>query len=125
MGLLVMQQPQYFLIIGDCMDAKAQINLIYEITNALANTTRLQIIDALKTSAKTPEALAEEIGVSVAEVMEQLTVLRKAGLLPENPEEGVEVFLSPFGIYGAREALKEFLGTTHEDGKCAGCNGCK
>ena len=48
MGLLVMQQPQYFLIIGDCMDAKAQINLIYEITNALANTTRLQIIDALK-----------------------------------------------------------------------------
>ena len=60
MGLLVMQQPQYFLMIGDCMDAKAQINLIYEITNALANTTRLQIIDALKTSAKTPEALAEE-----------------------------------------------------------------
>ncbi len=107
------------------MEKNAQIHLIYEITNALANKTRLQIIEALKTSAKTPEVLAEEIGCSVEEAMEQLQILRKAGLLPENPAEGQEVFLSPFGIYGAREALKEFLGTTHEDGKCAGCNGCK
>ncbi len=107
------------------METKAQINLIYEITNTLANKTRLQIIEELKTSAKTPETLAEASGCSVDEIMTQLVVLRKAGFLPETPEEGKEVFLSPFGIYGAREALKEFLGTTHDDGKCAGCNGCK
>ena len=107
------------------MENKAQIHLIYEITNTLANKTRLQIIEELKTSAKTPETLADAMGISVEDTMEQLLVLRKAGFLPETPEAGKEVFLSPFGIYGAREALKEFLGTTHEDGKCAGCNGCK
>lgn len=107
------------------MEQTAQIHLIYEITNTLANKTRLQIIEELKTSAKTPETLANALGVSLEETMEQLLVLRKAGFLPVTPEQGSEVFLSPFGIYGAREALKEFLGTTHEDGKCAGCSGCK
>ena len=107
------------------MENQAQIHLIYEITNTLANETRLQVIEQLKTSAKTPEAIAEAVNCSLEEIMEQLKVLRKAGFLPENPELGREVFLSPFGIYGAREALKEFLGTTHEDGKCAACKGCK
>ena len=106
------------------MENNAKVNLIYEIANALADKTRLQIIEALKTSAKTPNMLAEEIGCSLKETMDQLFVLRKCGLLPETPCEEKDVFLSPFGIYGAREALKEFLGTTHEDGKCNGCTGC-
>ena len=107
------------------MEKQAKIHLIYEIANTLASPMRLRIIEELKTSAKTPEALAEAMDDSLENVMEQLMVLRRAGFLPETPEKGVEVFLSPFGIYGAREALNEFLGTTHEDGKCAGCKGCK
>ena len=107
------------------MENNAQIHLIYEITNTLASKTRLQIIEELKISAKTPELLAQALDIPVEEVIEQLFVLRKAGFLPEMPQLGKDVFLSPFGIYGAREALKEFLGTTHEDGNCAGCKGCK
>ncbi len=99
--------------------AKNQMALL--VATALADETRLELIDILQNGPVTVEALVNQIGESANE---HLAVLKNAGLLLGDVQGKEPISLSPFGVYGARKILDEVLATTHEDGQCAGCKGC-
>ena len=100
--------------------AKNQMALL--IASALADATRLEVIDILQNGPITVADLTSRVGEPLEE---HLTVLKKAGLLLGDTDGGEPISLSPFGVYGARKMLDEVLATTHEDGQCAGCKGCQ
>ena len=91
------------------------------VATALANTTRLAMIDILQNGPIEVKELAQQVGDSI---VEHLSVLKNAGLLLGDIHGKEPISLSPFGVYGARKILDEVLATTHEDGQCAGCKGC-
>lgn len=67
------------------MDKRAFKNSIYggiaQMTRALANPHRLEIIDLLAQGEKTVETIAGEVGASVANVSQHLQVLKQARLV--------------------------------------------
>ena len=99
--------------------AKNQMALL--VANALADATRLQMIDIMQNGPITVDELASQVGESARE---HLAVLKNAGLLLGDINGPEPISLSPFGVYGARKILDEVLATTHEDGQCGGCKGC-
>ncbi len=96
--------------------------MAYLVASALADGTRLQLIDLLQNGPITVSQLTEQMGQPVCE---HLLVLKTAGLLLGDINGEEPISLSPFGVYGARKILDEVLSTTHEDGQCGGCQGCK
>ena len=104
------------------MELNVKNQMVLLVASALADTTRLQLIDILQNGPITVAGLTQHIGQPIEE---HLTVLKTAGLLLGNINEQEPISLSPFGVYGARKILDEVLSTTHEDGQCGGCNGCK
>ncbi len=91
------------------------------VATALADETRLAMIDLMQNGPITVAELTSRVGESARE---HLTVLKNAGLLLGDITGQGPISLSPFGVYGARKILDEVLVTTHEDGQCAGCKGC-
>ena len=95
--------------------------MAFIVATALADHTRLAMIDILQNGPITVADLSNRVGESVEE---HLAMLKNAGLLLGDIHSQEPISLSPFGVYGARKILDEVLATTHEDGQCAGCKGC-
>ncbi len=103
------------------MENNVKNQMAYLVATALADQTRLAMIDILQNGPITVADLSSRVGES-AET--HLKVLKNAGLLLGDIDSQEPISLSPFGVYGARKILDEVLVTTHEDGQCAGCKGC-
>ncbi|MBR6548163.1 MAG: winged helix-turn-helix transcriptional regulator [Clostridia bacterium] len=103
------------------MENSAKNQMAFIVATALADHTRLAMIDILQNGPITVADLSNRVGESVEE---HLAMLKNAGLLLGDIHSQEPISLSPFGVYGARKILDEVLATTHEDGQCAGCKGC-
>ena len=102
---------------------KAEHKLTMNIVEALHHEVRLTIIDVLKEGPQSVTQLCHQCKCDENEMLEHITVLRNAGLVLPMAEQ--KLSLSPFGMYGAREHLKQVLATTNEAGCCDGCKGCQ
>jgi rhodanese-related sulfurtransferase len=67
-----------------------------EVGKALANNTRLEILDLLLQAPRTVELLAREVGQSVANTSHHLQALKRARLV-QSQREGVRIIYSPSG----------------------------
>ncbi len=103
------------------MENSAKNQMAYLVANALADITRLAVIDFMQNGPVTVADLQAKFGEGIAE---HLAILKSAGLLLGDIHREEPISLSPFGVYGARKILDEVLATTHDDGQCAGCNKC-
>ena len=99
--------------------AKNQMALL--VATALADATRLEMMDILQNGPICVSELEKQLDEPVDAHLE---VLKNAGLLLGDIKGSEPISLSPFGVYGARKILDEVLVTTHEDGQCGGCKGC-
>ncbi len=104
------------------MEISARNQMVLLITHALGDDTRLHMMDILQNGPITVPELQSRFADSIDE---HLMILKNAGLLLGDVQGSDPISLSPFGVYGARKILDEVLATTHEDGQCGGCQGCK
>lgn len=103
------------------MNTSAKNQMAFLVATALADATRLEMIDIMQNGPTTVADLQKQFGEAV---LEHLSVLKNAGLLLGDIMGEDPISLSPFGVYGARKILDEVLATTHEDGQCGGCKKC-
>jgi DNA-binding transcriptional ArsR family regulator len=81
--------------------SRQRIDIFAGVFAALANATRLEIVQLLCESERTPSELAEALGVSRPNLSQQLAILQRAGVVRRR-REGVHVV---YGIVDPR--LKE------------------
>src|SRR5881227_4360028 len=114
-----MHKERYFLLVfmplrkGPMNTNEKRIfkNQLYEqfarIGKALASPHRLELLDVLAQCERTVEALAQEMGMSVANASQHLQVLRAARLV-EVRREGVSMYyrLADEGVFRMWQALR-------------------
>ncbi|MGA2493105.1 MAG: metalloregulator ArsR/SmtB family transcription factor [Roseiarcus sp.] len=86
---------------------RAMFSAFAEVAKALAHPHRLEILEQLAQGERSVEALAERVGLSVANASQHLRLMRRAGLLASR-REGKRVLyrLSDLSALEARAALQ-------------------
>jgi ArsR family transcriptional regulator len=92
-----------------------------EVCSVLSNAKRLEIIDLLRSGEKTAGGLTKEMGISKANVSQQLAVLRNKGILCSRREDQHIFYRLAFpGMLKAYDLLRQVLiQRLREQGKAA------
>jgi len=81
---------------GDRETKTALFDAFAGVARAMASGRRIELLDVLANGERTVEALAREVGLSVANTSQHLQVLRQAGLVASR-REGTSVHYRPAG----------------------------